>query len=89
MEEFQQDIYKLVEILLEIICLNLELEKSYIKEVFTKGEKFFFGTKVSYYLACSRPNMIDDLRAQLDASGLSLLFQDNEVPGLQKVNILS
>ena len=81
-EEFQQEIYKLVERLLEIISLNLGLEKSYIKEVFTGGEKPFFGTKVSHYFPCSRLDMIDGLRAHRDVDGLILLFQDDEVTGL-------
>ena len=89
MEEFQQEIYKLAERLLEIISLNLGLEKSYIKEAFAGGEKPLFGTKVSHYPPCSRPDLIDGLRAHTDAGGLILLFQDDEVPGLQKLNILS
>ena len=88
-EEFQQEIYKLVERLLEIISLNLGLEKSYIKEVFTGGEKPFFGTKVSHYPPCSRLDMIDGLGDHTDAGGLILLFQDDKVPRLKKLNILS
>lgn len=82
-EEFQREIYKLAEKLLETISLNLGLEKTYIKEAFAGGEKPVFGTKVSHYPPCSRPDLIDGLRAHTDAGGLILLFQDDEVPGLQ------
>ncbi|KAH9304093.1 hypothetical protein KI387_008497, partial [Taxus chinensis] len=82
-EEFQGEIYKLAERLLEMISLNLGLDKSYVKEAFAVGEKPFFGTKVSHYPPCPRPDLIDGLRAHTDAGGLILLFQDDEVPGLQ------
>uniref|UniRef100_A0A0C9QQA2 aminocyclopropanecarboxylate oxidase n=1 Tax=Wollemia nobilis TaxID=56998 RepID=A0A0C9QQA2_9CONI len=87
LEEFTGEIYKLAETLLEIISENLRLEKDYLKRVLAGGEgpenKPFFGTKVSYYPPCPRPDLITGLRAHTDAGGLILLFQDDEVPGLQ------
>ncbi|KAH9304098.1 hypothetical protein KI387_008502, partial [Taxus chinensis] len=77
-EEFQEEIFTLAEKLLEIISLNLGLEKGYVKEAFAGGEKPFFGTKVSHYPPCPRPDLIQGLRAHTDAGGLILLFQDDE-----------
>ncbi|KAK3188502.1 hypothetical protein Dsin_028063 [Dipteronia sinensis] len=42
-----------------------------------------FGTKVSYYPLCPKPDLIKGLRAHTDASGIGLLFQDDKVSGLQ------
>ncbi|KAH9304176.1 hypothetical protein KI387_008580, partial [Taxus chinensis] len=82
-EEFRSQIFALTEKLLEIISLNLGLEKGYVKEAFAGGDKPFFGTKVSHYPPCPRPDLIKGIRPHTDAGGLILLYQDDEVPGLQ------
>ncbi|KAL8051131.1 hypothetical protein ABFX02_06G125700 [Erythranthe guttata] len=43
----------------------------------------FFGTKVSHYPPCPHPEKVTGLRAHTDAGGVILLFQDDEVNGLQ------
>ncbi|KAH9304103.1 hypothetical protein KI387_008507, partial [Taxus chinensis] len=82
-EEFRSQIFALTEKLLEIISVNLGLEKGYVKEALAGGDKPFFGTKVSYYPPCPRPDLIKGIRPHTDAGGLILLYQDDEVPGLQ------
>ncbi|PSD77919.1 2OG-Fe(II) oxygenase family protein, partial [Acinetobacter baumannii] len=82
-EEFRSQIFALTEKLLEIISLNLGLEKGYLKKAFAGEDKPFFGTKVSHYPPCPRPDLISGIRAHTDAGGLILLYQDDEVPGLQ------
>ena len=75
--------------MLEIISESLGLEREYLKRVFAgeeKKEKPFFGTKVSHYPPCPRPDLIKGIRAHTDAGGLILLYQDDEVPGLQVLN---
>ncbi|KAK4433491.1 1-aminocyclopropane-1-carboxylate oxidase 5 [Sesamum alatum] len=54
---------------------NLGLPKGFIKNVFDGGEDnaAFFGTKVNHYPPCPHT----------DAGGVVLLFQDDEVKGLQ------
>uniref|UniRef100_A0ACD5XLY7 Uncharacterized protein n=1 Tax=Avena sativa TaxID=4498 RepID=A0ACD5XLY7_AVESA len=42
-----------------------------------------FGTKVSSYPPCPRPDLVKGLRAHTDAGGIILLFQDARVGGLQ------
>ncbi|XP_058070830.1 1-aminocyclopropane-1-carboxylate oxidase-like [Magnolia sinica] len=83
MKEFVEKLEKLAEQLLDLLCENLGLEKGYLKKAFcgTKGPTF--GTKVSNYPPCPRPELIKGLRAHTDAGGLILLFQDNQVSGLQ------
>ncbi|GLJ58150.1 hypothetical protein SUGI_1421440 [Cryptomeria japonica] len=82
-QEFRNKIFSLTEKLLEVISLNLGLEKEYLKEAFAGGEKPFFGTKVSHYPPCPRPDLIKGIRAHTDAGGLILLYQDDQVSGLQ------
>ena len=83
MKDFGKRLENLAEDLLDLLCENLGLEKGYLKEVFhgTKGPTF--GTKVSNYPACPKPEMIKGLRAHTDAGGIILLFQDDKVSGLQ------
>lgn len=83
MKDFGKRLDNLAEELLDLMCENLELEKGYLKKVFhgTKGPTF--GTKVSNYPPCPKPEMIKGLRAHTDAGGVILLFQDDKVSGLQ------
>ncbi|XP_068668530.1 1-aminocyclopropane-1-carboxylate oxidase-like [Aristolochia californica] len=83
MKEFVAKLEKLAEELLDLFCENLGLEKGYIKKAFcgTKGPTF--GTKVSNYPPCPRPELVKGLRAHTDAGGIILLFQDDKVSGLQ------
>lgn len=83
MKEFALELEKLAELLLELLCKNLGLEKGYLKKAFygTKGPTF--GTKVSNYPPCPKPDLIKGLRAHTDAGGIILLFQDDKVSGLQ------
>ncbi|TYI39294.1 hypothetical protein ES332_A02G088300v1 [Gossypium tomentosum] len=43
----------------------------------------FFGTKLCHYPPCPNPEKVTGLRAHTDAGGVILLFQDDEVGGLQ------
>lgn len=83
MKDFGKRLENLAEELLDLLCENLGLEKGYLKKVFhgTKGPTF--GTKVSNYPPCPKPEMIKGLRAHTDAGGIILLFQDDKVSGLQ------
>lgn len=83
MKEFAGEIEKLAEQLLDILCENLGLEKGYLKKAFVGANGPTFGTKVSNYPACPKPNLIKGLRAHTDAGGIILLFQDDKVSGLQ------
>ncbi|KAE8816219.1 ACC oxidase [Hordeum vulgare] len=54
---------------------------SEIEKLAEKGPTF--GTKVSSYPPCPRPDLVDGLRAHTDAGGVILLFQDDQVSGLR------
>lgn len=83
MKEFAGEIEKLAEQLLDLLCENLGLEKGYLKKAFHGINGPTFGTKVSNYPPCPKPELIKGLRAHTDAGGIVLLFQDDKVSGLQ------
>lgn len=85
MTEYRSELKKLAEKLMEAMDENLGIPKGYIKKAFNggEGEKAFFGTKVSHYPPCPHPEMVNGLRAHTDAGGIILLFQDDEVEGLE------
>ncbi|WOL20257.1 1-aminocyclopropane-1-carboxylate oxidase [Canna indica] len=84
MKQFTAELEKLAEQLLDLLCENLGLEKGYLKKAFCNGSKGpTFGTKVSSYPSCPRPDLVKGLRAHTDAGGIILLFQDDQVSGLQ------
>ncbi|KAF7829804.1 1-aminocyclopropane-1-carboxylate oxidase 5 [Senna tora] len=85
MAEYRSELKKLAERVMEVMDENLGLPKGYMKKAFNKGDgdNPFFGTKVSHYPACPNPELVNGLRAHTDAGGVILLFQDDEVGGLQ------
>uniref|UniRef100_A0A453PPG0 1-aminocyclopropane-1-carboxylate oxidase 1 n=1 Tax=Aegilops tauschii subsp. strangulata TaxID=200361 RepID=A0A453PPG0_AEGTS len=83
MKEFASEIERLAEKVLDLLCENLGLEQGYLKRAFAGSRGPTFGTKVSSYPPCPRPDMVDGLRAHTDAGGVILLFQDDQVSGLQ------
>ncbi|MBD4020195.1 hypothetical protein GUI04_14515 [Xanthomonas citri pv. citri] len=83
MKEFAKEIETLAENILDIFCENLGLEKGYLKKSFYGSKGPTFGTKVSNYPPCPKPDLIKGLRAHTDAGGVILLFQDDKVSGLQ------
>ncbi|CAI8590587.1 unnamed protein product [Vicia faba] len=83
MKEFAEKLEKLAEELLDLFCENLGLEKGYLKKAFYGSKGPNFGTKVSNYPPCPKPELIKGLRAHTDAGGIILLFQDDKVSGLQ------
>ncbi|KAL5204247.1 hypothetical protein ABZP36_009118 [Zizania latifolia] len=85
MMEYRRELKKLAEKLLGVMEELLGLEEGNIRKVFTNDGDLeaFYGTKVSHYPPCPRPELVDGLRAHTDAGGLILLFQDDRVGGLQ------
>ncbi|XP_044512196.1 1-aminocyclopropane-1-carboxylate oxidase 5-like [Mangifera indica] len=85
MAEYRSELKKLAERVMEVMDENLGLPKGYIKRVFNNGDgdNGFFGTKVSHYPPCPHPELVNGLRAHTDAGGVILLFQDDQVDGLQ------
>lgn len=85
MSEYRSELKKLAEKLMEVMDENLGIPKGYIKKALNggEGEKAFFGTKVGHYPPCPHPELVNGLRAHTDAGGIILLFQDDEIEGLE------
>ncbi|NP_001146957.1 1-aminocyclopropane-1-carboxylate oxidase [Zea mays] len=85
MMEYRRELKKLAEKMLGVMEELLGLEEGHIRKAFSNDGEFepFYGTKVSHYPPCPRPDLIDGLRAHTDAGGLILLFQDDRFGGLQ------
>lgn len=87
MKEYRGELKKLAIRVMEVMDENLGLPKGYINKAFNGGKdttnEAFFGTKVSHYPPCPHPEKVNGLRAHTDAGGVILLFQDDEVDGLQ------
>lgn len=84
MKEYRSEVKKLAERVMEVMDENLGLSKGYIKKAFNNNNNgAFFGTKVSHYPPCPHPEKVNGLRAHTDAGGVILLFQDDQVDGLQ------
>ncbi|KAK9084753.1 hypothetical protein Sjap_025164 [Stephania japonica] len=83
MKEFALELEKLAELLLDLLCENVGLEKGYLKKAFCGSKGPTFGTKIGNYPPCPKPELVKGLRAHTDAGGIILLFQDDKVSGLQ------
>ncbi|KAJ7959175.1 1-aminocyclopropane-1-carboxylate oxidase [Quillaja saponaria] len=85
MAEYRSELKKLAEKVMKVMDENLGLPLGYIKKAFNGGDgnNAFFGTKVSHYPPCPNPELVNGLRAHTDAGGVILLFQDDQVGGLQ------
>jgi len=77
MEEFSKEITKLVERLPEMMSECMGLEKGCLKRTLAGGDdpdyKAFFGTKISHYPPCPRPDLVKCLRGHTEEGGLILL----------------
>ncbi|PRQ46816.1 putative aminocyclopropanecarboxylate oxidase [Rosa chinensis] len=83
MNEYIAQLINLAEKLSELMCENLGLEKDDIKDAFSGSKGPSVGTKVAKYPKCSQPERVRGLREHTDAGGIILLFQDDQVPGLE------
>ncbi|GAB4844135.1 1-aminocyclopropane-1-carboxylate oxidase [Ancistrocladus abbreviatus] len=87
MAEYRAHVKKLAEKIMRIMDENLGLPLGYIKNAFGGGgsaeDAAYFGTKVSHCPPCPHPDLVNGLRAHTDAGGVVLLFQDDQVKGLQ------
>ncbi|KAK3005067.1 hypothetical protein RJ639_017404 [Escallonia herrerae] len=83
MQDYVDQLIKLAEKLSELMCENLGLDKSCIKEIFSGENGPSVGTKVEKYPRCPNPELVKGLREHTHAGGIILMLHDDEVPGLQ------
>uniref|UniRef100_A0A1D1Y8Z3 1-aminocyclopropane-1-carboxylate oxidase n=1 Tax=Anthurium amnicola TaxID=1678845 RepID=A0A1D1Y8Z3_9ARAE len=81
-KEYEEQVVKLAERMLNLLCENLGLEENYIRKAFSGAQGPFMGTKLAKYPSCPKADRVKGLRAHTDAGGIILVLQD-DVPGLQ------
>ncbi|KAK9094534.1 hypothetical protein Scep_026003 [Stephania cephalantha] len=70
--------------LLSLIAKNLGVEPKKLTSIFDDGVQ---GTRMNYYPPCPQPEKVLGLSPHSDASIITLLIQNNDLPGLQiKIN---
>ncbi|KAL0386383.1 UNVERIFIED_CONTAM: 1-aminocyclopropane-1-carboxylate oxidase 5 [Sesamum latifolium] len=67
----------------DVFLLSDENDEEWPSKTLGFNNSAFFGTKVSHLSPCPHPEKVNALRAHTDAGGVVLLFQDDEVKGLQ------
>ncbi|XP_051150532.1 1-aminocyclopropane-1-carboxylate oxidase 1 [Andrographis paniculata] len=83
MDEYINEVIKLAEMLSELMCENLGIEKKHMMDTFSGSSGPSVGTKVAMYPQCPNPELIRGLREHTDAGGIILLLQDDQIPGLE------
>ncbi|KAG8377031.1 hypothetical protein BUALT_Bualt09G0125800 [Buddleja alternifolia] len=79
--EYISDVVKLGGKLMKIFSTNLGLTEDYLQEAF--GEEMGACMRVNYYPKCPQPDLTLGLSPHSDPGGMTLLFPDEDVSGLQ------
>lgn len=80
--EYSEQVVELCGKLLKIFSTNLGLKEDYLEEAFG-GEERGACMRVNYYPKCPQPDLTLGLSPHSDPGGMTLLFPDHNVCGLQ------
>ncbi|KAL3826117.1 hypothetical protein ACJIZ3_022146 [Penstemon smallii] len=80
--EYSKEVVKLGGKLMKIFSSNLGLTENYLQESFG-GEEMGACLRVNYYPKCPQPDLTLGLSPHSDPGGMTLLFPDENVSGLQ------
>ncbi|KAK9145139.1 hypothetical protein Sjap_005042 [Stephania japonica] len=84
LDKYAFEMQKLTFCLLSLIAKNLGVEPKKLTSIFDDGVQ---GTRMNYYPPCPQPEKVIGLSPHSDASIITLLIQNNDLPGLQiKIN---
>ncbi|KAH7440939.1 hypothetical protein KP509_03G016900 [Ceratopteris richardii] len=81
MEEYSKHLSKLAESLLCAMSMTLGLAPQGLRQSF--GGDINLSLRINFYPPCPQPNLTLGLSAHSDPGGLTILMQDDEIPGLQ------
>ncbi|EPS61365.1 hypothetical protein M569_13432 [Genlisea aurea] len=81
-EEYSEEAILLCEKLLKILSLNLGLPEDYLGRAFG-GDDVGACMRVNYYPKCPQPELTLGLSSHSDPGGMTLLYPDENVAGLQ------
>ncbi|KAI3474215.1 hypothetical protein Pfo_029003 [Paulownia fortunei] len=80
--EYSKQVVELCGKLMKIFSTNLGLREDYLQEAFG-GEELGACMRVNYYPKCPQPDLTLGLSPHSDPGGMTLLFPDDNVSGLQ------
>ncbi|KAF8396942.1 hypothetical protein HHK36_018577 [Tetracentron sinense] len=81
-EEYGDQLVKLCRILMKVLSINLGLGEDYLQNMFG-GEDIGVCLRVNFYPKCPQPDLTLGLSSHSDPGGMTLLFSDDHVAGLQ------
>ncbi|GFP92174.1 protein srg1 [Phtheirospermum japonicum] len=79
--EYSRQVVELCGKLMKVFSTNLGLKEEYLQEAF--GEDLGACMRVNYYPKCPQPDLTLGLSAHSDPGGMTILFPDENVSGLQ------
>lgn len=82
-EKYSEEVVKLGGKLMKIFSRNLGLKENYLEEAFGGNEKMGACLRVNYYPKCPEPGLTLGISPHSDPGGMTLLFPDENVSGLQ------
>ncbi|KAF8029079.1 hypothetical protein BT93_E1682 [Corymbia citriodora subsp. variegata] len=80
LDSYIKELQKLAMQLLRLISKCLDIEINEMKELFEEG---FQSMRMTYYPPCPQPEHVVGLTPHSDAAGITILYQINDVDGLQ------
>ncbi|KMZ62906.1 2-oxoglutarate (2OG) and Fe(II)-dependent oxygenase-like protein [Zostera marina] len=80
---FTQELMMLIDKVFKALARNLGLDDNYFIDNGAKGR---ISERFTYYPHCSKPDLVLGLKPHSDASSLTIILQEDKVPGLQVYN---
>ena len=80
MEAYSTELRNLAMKILNLIAKALRMEPNDMKDLFEEGMQ---SMRMNYYPPCPQPELVIGLNPHSDATGFTILFQLNEMEGLQ------
>lgn len=81
--EYSREVVELCGKLMKILATNLGLKEDYLVEAFGGEEELGACMRVNYYPKCPQPDLTLGLSSHSDPGGLTVLYPDENVSGLQ------
>ncbi|XP_022882366.1 probable 2-oxoglutarate-dependent dioxygenase At5g05600 [Olea europaea var. sylvestris] len=82
-EKYSKEVVELGGKLMKIFSTNLGLKENYLQEAFGGNENIGACLRVNYYPKCPQPGLTLGISPHSDPGGMTILFPDENVSGLQ------
>ncbi|KAL3830179.1 hypothetical protein ACJIZ3_018981 [Penstemon smallii] len=81
--QYSKELVKLCGKLMKIFSINLGLKENYLQEAFGGEDNMGACMRANYYPKCPQPDLTLGLSPHSDPGGITLIFPDDNVSGLQ------